>query len=677
MHKKGFLSNKLSSLIILGILLAACQPPAEAPEPIIETLVVVKTVQAESIEVIKVVTPTPEPSGPRTLVICEAEDPLSLFDFETANVATYNILAAIYDGPIDNNSYGYQPVILKKLPNLADRDAWIAAVTVREGDTVVDASGDVISLGSGEEQAVMLKPAGGGEPVPYQGGEFQMDQLSATFTLLPNLVWSDGTPLTASDSVYAFNLKNFYSVQYKESRTASYQLGEDEQGLTTIWTGLPGFLDPTYYINFYSPKPEHVLGQYTYEEIDDLDEINRAPLGWGPYVIGDWVQGESITLHKNSNYWRADEGMPRIKKLVFRFIGNNPDAGIAALLSGECDILGGSLQIDDQIELIRELQSANQVNSSFVAGTVWEHIDFGIQHIDYDDGYQAGSDRPDYFSEVRTRQAFMMCMDRQAVVDNVTFGRSKVLDTYTPPEHPLFNPDVRHYDFNVEAGSVLLEQVGWIDEDDDPTTPRIAKGVNNVPDGTPLQVTFETSSAPLRQQVTAIIQASLAECGIQAEVHHYPGMTFFEGGPDGKIFGRWFDLGQFAWMDLVEPGCYHFISSQIGGEARQPWTSIMDGQERLFSEAGWDGQNVGGYVDQQYDQACITAFNSLKGQQEYAAAHHEAQRIFAEQLPVIPLFQRLTIAVARPDICNFIIDPTGDTNYWNIEEFDYGEGCVE
>ena len=249
-----------------------------------------------------------------------------------------------------------------------------------------------------------------------------------------------------------------------------------------------------------------------------------------------------------------------------------------------------------------------------------------------------------------------------------------MIDTYIPPEHPLFNPTIRPYEFDVESGTALLEQIGWVDEDDDPTTPRVAREVANVPDGTPLQVTYETTSAPMRQQVTAIIQQSLAECGIQADVHHYPALTFFDG---NMVFGHRFDLGQFAWATLVEPGCELFLSSQVPGDAGGSWTSIMDGQEHIFSDLGWWGQNIVGFVDKQFDQACNTALNSLKGQPEYTAAHHEAQRIFAEQLPLIPLFQRLIIAAASPDMCNFIIDPTGTTNYWNIEEFDYGESCVE
>jgi ABC-type transport system substrate-binding protein len=60
----------------------------------------------------------------------------------------------------------------------------------------------------------------------------------------------------------------------------------------------------------------------------------------------------------------------------------------------------------------------------------------------------------------------------------------------------------------------------------------------------------------------------------------------------------------------------------------------------------------------------------------YLEAHHEAQRLFSELLPSIPLFSPIQFVATRPDMCNVILDPTGG-DMWNIEEFDYGEGCVE
>jgi peptide/nickel transport system substrate-binding protein len=286
-------------------------------------------------------------------------------------------------------------------------------------------------------------------------------------------------------------------------------------------------------------------------------------------------------------------------------------------------------------------------------------------------------DRPDFFSDVRTRRAFANCMDRQEVVDTVFMGQAKVLNGYLPPQHPLHNPEIREYDFDVEAGRALLEEVGWVDEDGDPGTPRTAQGVANIPDGTPLVVTYETVPLSVREQAAALLQNSLAECGIQANTQFYLPSDFFAGGPEGKLFGRDFDLVQFAWVTGVPPLCDLYLSSSIPGPRGEAWVSVQDGKEREFGIGGWGGQNYPGFVDEDYDRACNKALNSLPGQAEYEAAHLEAQRIFAEQLPVLPLYVYPVVTAYRPDLCGLIMDPSNESELWNIEEFDYGEGCEE
>ena len=394
-------------------------------------------------------------------------------------------------------------------------------------------------------------------------------------------------------------------------------------------------------------------------------------------MIDEWVRGESLTLHKNPNYFRAAEGLPKFDTLIYRFVGLNANASIAALLSGECDILDMSTGLVDQSELLLDLQAEGQIKATFTTGTVWEQMSFGIQPREYDDGYQLGVDRPDFFSDVRTRRAFAMCIDRQGIVDEVLLGQSIVIDSFGPPQHPLYNPEVRHYDFDVQAGSALLEEVGWVDEDGDPGTPRVAQGVPNVPDGTLLEVSYETTSAPIRQQIGPMIKDSLAQCGIQINIQYKAPDDFFADGPEGPIFGRRFDLGQFAWLTGVGSPCDLYQSDAVPGPAGDPWVSVQDGVERTFIDFGWASPNVTGFANEAYDTVCTTAWYSVPGQPEYEASHYEAQSIFAEQLPVVPLFLRTKLAATRPDLCGLIMDPTNPSEMWNIEEFDYGEGCEE
>jgi len=657
-------------IIIASLVLAACQSTeTSTPQTIIETVVVTQEVAEET--VVQVVTATPEPtptsepSGPRTLVYCMVVEPTTLYLYEGSKLATSLVLEAIYDGPIDNRSFDYQPVILEKVPSLADSDALLEPVAVASGDRVVDAGGSPVPLTAG----VRVRPSGcqsGGCAVEYDGSSpLTMDQLVVTFRLLPGLLWSDGTPLTAHDSVYAFNLAadpdTPDSGETKKSvieRTGSYQALDD---LTVEWTGLPGYLASTYNTNFWIPLPEHAWGGFSAAELLTADESTRQPLGWGPYVIDELNEGDSIRLRRNERYFRASEGLPRFTNLVFRFkTAATNQALIASLLSGECDILSIGTDFSQEGELLLELNNTGQLNAAFVAGTRWEHADFGIVPASYDDGWGAG-DRPDFFGDVRTRRAIASCIDRQGMAESIIFGQSVLLDTYLPPQHPLFNPDVARYPFDVAAGSALLDEVGWVMGQDGV---RVYAGDNpRIPLGTRFSFQYNTNSIG-EQAAFQILTDSLASCGIEVSITYWNNPEqYFGDGPEGPLFGRKFDMSQFRWSTEVEPPCELYLTEQIPGPPEQGFP------------LGWGGPNLTGYSNPEYDAVCRATLNSLPGQPGYVENHLRAQEIFAEDLPVVPLFVRPKVGATRPDFCNYLIDPTENGDTWNIEAFDYGEGC--
>jgi peptide/nickel transport system substrate-binding protein len=667
-------------LLVATMALAACAQATpetiEVEKTVIVTQEVIKEVEGETIveekEVEVVVTATPEPEepmGPRTLVACLGQQPETLYPYGGSMLASSQVYQAYYDGPTDNRSFDYQAVIFEKLPSLADGDAVLQVVDVVAGDTVVNDAGDPVTL----EAGAMVRPAGCASAdcaVEYSEGGFQMDQMVVTFALRPGLTWDDGEPLTTSDMIYAFNLSqdpDTPSSKYTGERTTSFEAVDD---VTTVWTGLPGYRDATYFLNFWGPYPEHVWGQYTALELVEAVDADALYTGYGPYKFVEWVKGDHITMEKNPLYWRASEGLPVFETLVYRIVGENSNANIAAILSGECDIVDQTSHLDDQSELLLELQAAGQVNPTFVTGTVWEHADFNMMPYEGSGfaGWDTDGDGLGPFGDLRLRRAVAMCMDRQAVVDTVMFGQSIVLDTYIPPEHPLFNPENAHYDFDPEAAGALLDEIGWVDADGDGV--REASGVTGVPDGTPLEFTYETTTATQRQQATQVMAESMAECGISVILNYFPASEWFADGPDGKLFGRRFDLGQFAWLTGVEPSCDLFISQEVTGPVDE--TNPINGAPFC----GWGCANDTGFTNQEYDETCLAAIQSLPGQPEYTENHLSAQEIFADQLPVVPLYLRLKLAATRPDMCNFIMDPTENSEFWNVEEFDYGD-CAE
>jgi peptide/nickel transport system substrate-binding protein len=213
-------------------------------------------------------------------------DQESLYPYSANDISISILTQAIYDGPIDSRSYAYQPVILKKLPSLADGDAELIPIDVAAGERVVDVDRNPLDL----EAGVRVRPSGCQADecvIEYDGtSTLQMDQLVVHFELLPGLLWSDGVPLTSSDSVYSFNLQSHpdtpVGLKPVIERTASY-LALDE--VTTEWRGLPGYMDSTYFTNFFTPTPEHAWDHLSPAELLTAEVSSQKPIGWGPYFV--------------------------------------------------------------------------------------------------------------------------------------------------------------------------------------------------------------------------------------------------------------------------------------------------------------------------------------------------------------------------------------------------------
>lgn len=620
---------------------------------------------APQVTVTPFVTRTPTPPLPatptpatRSLRVCLGEEPTTLYPYGNLNAAARSVLAAIYDGPLDIVEYGYEATILEKVPTLEDGDAQVSAVTVNAGSEVVDSNGNVVLLSTGTK----VRPSGCRSDdcaITYDGSSsLQMDQMVVTFTMLEGLMWSDGAPLTTSDSIYSFGLASSDITpgsKFLIDRTETYEAADEQ---TVQWWGKPGYIDPDYYTNFWIPLPEHAWSEFPPDQLLRVDVSAKLPMGWGPYIIDEWEAGKQIHLVKNLNYFRVASGLPKFDELTFLIVPNT-DAAVTALVDGTCDVLDPSTRLDGQVSLLREMELNHQSRLLTAQTMTMEWLGIGITHASYDDNFDVRQDRPDLFGDKRTRQALALCLDRQRVVDTVLFGLSQVPDSYLPPDHPLHNANIQTYDFNPASGSQILEQVGWLDHDNNPSTPRQAFNVTNVPIDTPLVLNYYTTSATQRHQVAEIFTQSLAECGIGLNVIYLSASDFYAQGPVGPLFGRQFDLAEYAiGVNGLEPQCSWFVSSQIPNASNN-----------------WVGTNVSGYKNPNFDAACQKALQTVSTDPEYAF-HQEAQAIFAADIPSIPLYLRLKVAATRSDFCGFTLDPSSSSPLADIESFDYGAGCA-
>ncbi|MBK8987558.1 MAG: peptide ABC transporter substrate-binding protein [Chloroflexi bacterium] len=635
------------ALLLTAVLLAACRVPVEI-EP--ETVTPVPRPEIATEPATAVIQPEATYTGSKDLVVCLPREPETLYRYGRAARVEKSVLHGIYENDYTHLSFAHQPQGLVKLPNLADGDAIRQQVTVKAGDRVVDADGAVIVLAMGAR--VRLAD---GETAVFAGAPLVMAQLTADFSLKAR-VWADGVPVTAADSVYSFELAAHPitpAPKNKIERTASYTAVDET---SVRWVGLPGFDDATYFTNFWGPLPRHAWQQYTPAELLTADVAHRFPLGDGPFQVVDWIQGQYLRLEPNPFYYRAVEGLPHLDSVTFRFL---PDADrrLAEALTGACDIVTQEGVNLSQASLFLEAESGGLLTPVFQIGTVYEAITLGIHSWG---NYGDGLGRPDWFEDARVRQGLALCLNRQAMVDELFYGRSEVMHSQIPSLHPLYSAEIARWPYDPATGAALLDAAGYRDANED--------GLREDPQtGQPFRITYTTTTEfAINQSLAAMIQADWRACGVDAEISFVPVGSWYAAGEESPLFGRRFDAGQIAWPVGEPTMCHLFASWEITGPDGRinPQTGAPYGS--------WDALNNTGWWLPQFDDACRKTRALLPGMPGYEENFQETQRLLAENLPMIPLFMRLKLAVIRPGVRNFNLDPTQDSELWNLFALDLG-----
>ncbi len=629
---------KTLPLLILVLLLAACGGAEEAtpslPQPAASAAA-----------------PSLPPGTLPSLTVCLGDAPNALHPYAAPNIWARTFQEAIYPAAFYVENSALQANLLTGLPSLADGSAVITPVLVSEGQTVLGLDGAPAAL----EAGMLVRPAACNSAdcaIPYNPDEpLLMDQIAVTFTLKTGLAWGDGTPVTADDSVYAFELNTQNLANAGNNRptlTASYTATNDT---TLVWTGLPGAVPRSYMTYFWQPLPRHLWdGEDVFTGTGArLDII--VPSTYGPYQLEDWDE-DTFTLYPTPNYAGAEPGA-RFAPLVFQVVGNDGEANLARLLSGECDVLDPSTLAGvtpENLQILAESGRAKLLTSN--AGA-WELLYFGITPRSYDDGYAPATDRPNFFGDVRTRQAIAHCLDREALLAATTAGQGAVLHTYLPDTHALFNPAAAQYPHDPDAAAALLEEAGWVAG---PDGQRSARGIADIPDGTPFNIGYAVVDNPINRAVATQLVDDLRACGIGVEVTITPRDQYYATGEASPVFGRTFDLAQYTWAvdNSLEPSCHLFLGYTIPGPEGEAFP------------LGWNGWNVTGWQNAEFDDSCQTARNALPGQAAHGPLHAAAQEIFAAELPAIPLFTYTQFALTRPDVCGLQLeDLTGLLYGWD------------
>jgi peptide/nickel transport system substrate-binding protein len=361
--------------------------------------------------------------------------------------------------------------------------------------------------------------------------EVSEDNLTITFNLRQGVKWHDGTPFTAEDVLFTYQLyidpetPTAYAERYRQVDKAEV-------------------LDPhTFRVSYKQPlataliswgvaiHPKHLL------EGQDVTRspLGRAPIGTGPYRFVEWRPGERVVLEANTDYF---EGSPHISRVLYRIIPD-PSTMFLELQSGGLDYMG-----------LTPLQFARQTETPHFQRRFAKYQYPASSYV-----YLGYNMRRPLFQDKRVRQAISHAIDKQEIIDGVLLGLGQEAIGPYKPGTWQHNPDVRRYPHDPEKARQLLAEAGWRDTDGDGILDK---------DGRPFSFTIVTNQGnDQRIKAGEIIQRRLREVGIDMRLRVIEWASFLK----EFINPGNFDATIMGWTIPPDPDSYdvwHSSKTRVG-----------------------------------------------------------------------------------------------------------------
>ena len=208
------------------------------------------------------------------------------------------------------------------------------------------------------------------------------------------------------------------------------------------------------------------------------EQLDRMPIGTGPFKLVNYVKNEFIRYHRNDNFWRT---LPEFEQLVFN-ITPQSSARLTKLITGDCSVSAlpkaGELPVIKQHPNL-ELDTQLGFNVAFWA--------FNTQKKPFDD--------------VRVRQALAYAVDKQNILRAVYQETAIKATGMLPPQSWAYHYNKSSYQYNPEKSRALLADAGIKDLSIDIWAMPVARIYN-----------------PNALKTAELIQADLANIGVKVNI---------------------------------------------------------------------------------------------------------------------------------------------------------------
>lgn len=334
------------------------------------------------------------------------------------------------------------------------------------------------------------------------------------------------------------------------------------------------------------------------------ETLDTHPIGTGPFVFVDYEKDKRIRYRVFDEYW---EGRAKIDLLEF-FIVPDPHERWKKIQNQECHVMA----FPDTKDL-SSIERHPAVSVMKLAGVNVAYWAFNLRKAP--------------FNDVRVRKALSMAINRQAILDKVYQGTAVEAVSLIPPTMWSYNDQLVGEPYNPTAAKELLAQAGF-------------------PNGFSTDLwAMSTARAynPNPARMAEMIQADLAQIGVKAEIKSIQWSEYSKRMRNGEH-----ETGLLGWTGSHGDPDYFFFNLLT------------------CETADNGGANVSKFCNQAYDDMVIQA-RSVANPVQRIPLYENAQRIFREQLPWLPIAHSSQLLVHRQEVKNLRLSPFGRLNFYGAE----------
>ena len=464
-----------------------------------------------------------------------------------------------------------------------------------------------------------LDEAGQPQPELAESWDVSDDGLTYTFHLAEDATWSDGTPVTANDFVYAWqrlvnpdtaseyafildtmHVKNAAAVNAGEMDVSELGVSAPDEHTFEVQLELPC----EFLLGLMAFPSTFPLNQAFYEEhADTYAQSPEDMLYCGPYTMTDWQQGNEYTFTKRDDYFNQDE--EAADSVTFKFIQDTQSA-MLAYQQGDIDVV--KLQ-SEQVDQYKEDPGFNQR----LTGYLW---------------YLSVNFHDETMQNKNLRAALAYGIDRKTIAEDVLKDGSVAAEGLVPRDFAFSSSGT---DFRDEAGVLSTY-------DPDLAKEYYEKAKAELGGDVTIELLFEDSEAS--KAVAENIQAQLqSSCpGLTINLNSKPKKTRLE-----MMRTQEYQIGLTMW----------------GPDYADPQT-FLD----LF-----DTENNAGYSNPDYD-ALVKSANygeDASDPEKRWADYLEAEKIIlTEDYGIIPVYQKGGALVINPEFSGIAFHNGGVDDYRHI-----------